>query len=137
TDTYLNTETGWSLSSQHELPTAIYTYADSKRSKMGEFVDVNGDGLLDWVLAYTKKNSAGTAYIFTNITYLSTGSGWTEAPAWAMPNAVYNVESGNKTGEFVDANGDGLRDWILGYASSGGTFTDTYLNAETGWSVSS
>ncbi len=85
------------------------------------FVDLNGDGLPDYVRGYNaptySSNSAPHIEIGDyDYVYLNTGSGWATT-TWHLPNQITGTEyvSGKWTGrivynELVDWNGDGLLD---------------------------
>jgi RHS repeat-associated protein len=131
--TWLNTGTGWADGTNYNLPTVIHDYAAASTGyRWGEFADVNGDGLVDWVRAY--RNHAGTDYIKT---WLNTGSGWTDGTNYNLPTVIMTYEAystGIRQGELVDVNGDGLVDWVRAYRNQAGTsYIKTWLNTGTGW----
>jgi hypothetical protein len=64
------------------------------------FVDMNGDGLADWV--------------YQGAVYLNTGSGWEASPTW--PTLPSGTTDFNKKFRLGDVNGDGLPD-LLGHES--------------------
>ena len=132
--TWRNTGQGWSRDSDYDLPTVIMNY-DSYGwfgASIGQFIDVNGDGLIDWVRAY--ENKSGTQY---KSTWLNTGSGWSRASAYDLPDVIMDydqIEKGLIRGEFVDVNGDGLPDWVRAYTKQNGTeYKRTWLNTGSGW----
>jgi RHS repeat-associated protein len=131
--TWLNTGTGWADGTNYNLPTVINDYAAATSGHVqGEFADVNGDGLVDWVRAY--RNHAGTDYIKT---WLNTGGGWTDGTNYNLPTVIMTYEAystGIRQGELVDVNGDGLVDWVRAYRNQAGTsYIKTWLNTGTGW----
>jgi YD repeat-containing protein len=93
-------ETWWNDNSEYALP-AIFSGAGT------QFVDIDGDGLVDfveapWGLELSKvwKNS---------------GHGWDKMDSWALPPGVTmtNSTNGNVNGtRFMDVDGDGLLDLI-------------------------
>jgi RHS repeat-associated protein len=109
-----------------------------------EFFDVNGDGLLDFVVARHEPNNT-----FTYKTWLNSGNGWTQAydstkaapgnVEWKIPFALFtNVAPINNEwgASLVDVNGDGLLDCV----QSANHFTNhtwecnrVYLNTGKGW----
>ncbi len=129
--TYLNTDTGWQVSPAHELPFRIYNHTTNPIREHGEFVDVNGDGLSDWVVAYV--DGGGDK----KWTWLSTGNGWQLSAAHTLPFRIFNhVKTPHRrNGQFVDLNGDGLADWVVAYADGGGTKKWTWLNTGNGWEL--
>ncbi|MCP1846752.1 MULTISPECIES: glycine-rich domain-containing protein [unclassified Bradyrhizobium] len=117
-----------------------------------QLVDINGDGLDDWV-------SSDTSNTYVQ---LNTGTGWASAdPAWTIPTSTLFFASGSgythnydhyydRGIRFVDINGDGLPDMVRGYH---GYVTGTpsfvydpypeladvqavYLNTGNGWATS-
>ena len=120
--TYLSTGSGWVESPTYKLPEMVRDYNNGNLRARGDFVDVNGDGRLDWVRARTT--------VSTNRTLLSTDSGWVESPAHTLPVLIYN--GFRRQGDFIDVNGDGLRDWVHAYGNAADNVT--YLKtARAGW----
>jgi RHS repeat-associated protein len=111
-----------------------------------QLVDINGDGLDDWVYG-----DSSNTYVLLN-----KGTGWDTSPAsqWTIatstlykdPNSTTYYDRGIR---FVDMNGDGLPDFVRGYDvnvdtgcndnSHGepGTAYIVYLNTGNGWASSS
>jgi RHS repeat-associated protein len=71
-----------------------------------QFVDLNGDGRVDFVQA--KKGSS------TNGVWFNNGHGWDKMDSWALPPNVYLADTdGTALGTlFIDVDGDGLPDLI-------------------------
>jgi RHS repeat-associated protein len=133
--TLLNTGAGWQADTGYELPERIYDYAWAAKPQItqGQFVDVNGDGLPDWVRAYRNPDSVNSFR-----TLINTGSGWQASTPYELPEAIYDYAWADKAklirGQFVDVNGDGLPDWVRAYRSpSGATSFRTLLNTGSGW----
>ena len=84
-----------------------------------QFVDVDGDGLLDFVLARANGNTgAGNA---ESETFLNTGTGWASQPL-SGPNQVFPVylsdDNDNPTGVVMtDMDGDGHPDIVVDFAN--------------------
>ena len=117
---HVNTGSAFQLDSGLELPSRITNSADGE--SYGILIDVNGDGLVDFVKAY----SGGTKK-----TWLNTGSGWQVNTGYKAPYDIYNG-----TGQrsfFADVNGDGLPDFMR--AKFGSTAAKTWLNTGSGWSA--
>jgi RHS repeat-associated protein len=96
TNTYvkLNTGTGWASS-----PDSRWTFATSTVFSSGgncydrgmRFVDVNGDGLPDFIRSYSMPagNGDGLPEIGSfQFVYLNTGSGWATSTAYSLPTIV-------------------------------------------------
>ncbi|MGS2717859.1 RHS repeat-associated core domain-containing protein [Eionea flava] len=136
--TYINTGSGWSQNVSYALPETIYDYAlyhlNIEMTK-GLFIDVNNDGLNDYVITYRD-----TSRIYHQRTYINTGNGWKageakyKVPAVLNDYALATIVGLVTTGQFQDVNGDGLVDQIVAYRdTSGGMHQRTYLNSPTGW----
>ncbi|MCG8696152.1 MAG: hypothetical protein MI806_33460, partial [Minwuiales bacterium] len=166
-NTWLNTGTGWSLNAGYQPPFNIYNYEyktyEGAILKEGQFLDVNGDGLVDWVRAIKisvvdKLDGATTQTDYDlRTTWLNTGSGWavnsTYQPPFVIseeivtencftetfPNGQSSVICGSRQheskprGEFVDTNGDNRPDWVQAYKQDSGTFQQTWLLLNNGW----
>ena len=136
---WLNTQSGW-VRAPYNLPDVIVNYNRGYETPMvrGQFVDVNADGLPDWVRAY--QSPEGTSYIAT---YLNTGNGWTRSGAakYDLPTVMVSYNAGKKyakwQGRFVDVNGDSRVDWVRAMKQTNGTIRRvTYLNTTSGWTAS-
>ncbi|OAM89678.1 FG-GAP-like repeat-containing protein [Termitidicoccus mucosus] len=90
----------------------------------GQLVDINGDGLVDFITA-----NSGISGNYQYAVYMNTGNGWIEGPsAYRAPTSLYqNHESWGVV--FVDINNDGLVDCVRGH----NTTRSTYLNTGSGW----
>jgi hypothetical protein len=89
-----------------------------------QLIDVNGDGLVDVVKA---RSSGG---VLTSKTWLNTGSGFVEVPAYALPYALAYDDLYDSGARLIDLNGDGLPDFV--YARAGQTRV-VLLNTGAGW----
>ncbi len=145
--TWINTGSGWQHSPEYQLPDFMLDYTraiaqngtsrDLLPQSRGSFVDVNGDGLVDWVRSY-KDYLNNTEYKYT---WLNTGKGWAANLAYKLPGSVMNDysmatgnQSGHPSGTFFDINRDGLLDWVVAHKKLSGTSVrNTYLNSGTGW----
>ncbi len=104
-----------------------------------QLVDVNGDGLADWV--YT--NGTTTEVLLNN------GTGWNSSPdsAWTFADTLLYSSGGtcyDRGFRFVDINGDGLPDLMRGYYMPGGgtmpehgDFRYVAMNTGNGWAATS
>ncbi len=136
----------WVESSDYLLPDYItdYTrlnvirsdgsYGPNLGQRRGDFIDVNGDGLVDWVRAYLDAQDR-QAY---RSTWLNTGKGWVFDGDYELKGPVIRDYLSNSalqtTGTFMDINRDGLVDWLVSYISrSGEGYQRAYLNTGSGW----
>ncbi len=125
----LNTGTGWTS------PISPWNVATSTRHSNGwdrgiRFIDVNGDGLPDYVHAYTMPNYSSNSVPHIekgtyNYIYLNTGNGWATSTL-QMPQYIFNgVLSGSTWSglidfnESVDWNGDSIPDQSVSISTTG------------------
>jgi RHS repeat-associated protein len=133
TTTYLGNGSAW------DATTTTFTAAKSfpttaQTETASQLVDVNGDGVDDWVF------SAGTStYVLLN-----TGTGWntTPNPSWTIATSTLYSSGGtfyDRGIRFMDLNGDGLPDFIRAYQNTGScsgevaTVKEVMLNTGNGW----
>lgn len=112
--------TGWAEDTNYNIPVYFWKYSGSqmKNTHMG---DVNGDGLVDLIEAYV-----GSGPTFYQNVYVNNGdgTGWTQDTSYSLPiyfHRGYGAEEGVR---ILDANADGMMDFIL----SDGTDQETYIN---------
>jgi len=116
---------------KQEMPVGSPSYANS------QLVDVNGDGLPDWIYS----DSSQTYVLLNN------GHGWDNTPAaqWTIATSTLYTDYSDRGMRFVDINGDGLPDFIRSYTSNGtitsgteqnGTYQLVLLNTGNGWVTS-
>jgi YD repeat-containing protein len=102
TSTYvqLNTGKGWASApdSRWTLSTStVFNSGGTCYDRGMRFVDVNGDGLPDFVRSYTVSASAGLPEVGTyQFVYLNTGAGWATSTAYTLPYVISNT-SGTST----------------------------------------
>ncbi len=145
---YLNTGSGWSLSSTWAMPIdsnaggTLHINLNGYGSTVTP-VDVNGDGLIDFVQAYRTSTTTEDQSI-----YLNNGSGWTLSTTWAMPidasdAGTLHVPFSNSASNLgfpaipMDINSDGLPDLVQSYRSGSSEIQYIYLNNGNGWTLSS
>jgi RHS repeat-associated protein len=117
---YLRTPEGWSDTTAYHLPLPLFSSYATTSGLGGELVDLNGDGLPDFI-AYN-----GGSANYQKAAYINTGKGWIPAPpAMLSPAALYYNNTPNGTA-FIDFDSDGLPDLL---ASS----SATHLNTGSGW----
>lgn len=118
----------------------------------GTFHDVNGDGLLDYIMSRWHKDSKEATF---NFVWLNTGDGWETEPSkdWVLPGYLTSVDI-DSTGKLVNAstrsmlidiNHDGLLDFVslqptptANYLSEPSTdlprhYSGVWLNNGKGW----
>jgi hypothetical protein len=119
TNTYvlLNNGTGWnsSPSSQWTIATStLYQNGATYYDRGIRFMDLNGDGLIDFVRAY--QNAGGTGCSGPEIAdvkavYLNTGNGWATSTAYTLPAYITYCSGGPSShmtnNEYVNFNGNG------------------------------
>ena len=112
----------WEQNDSWNLPGSMYTSDRGHR-----FADVNGDGLVDYVLGYRDSNGDET-----HTTWINTGSGWTVNSSWAVPTCFRHDDSNpgslDSGARFADVNGDGLIDIV-----QNGLRDSAWINNGTGW----
>jgi FG-GAP-like repeat/Salmonella virulence plasmid 65kDa B protein len=104
-----------------------------------QLVDVNGDGLPDWVYS----DSTRTYVLLNN------GHGWDSTPSaqWGISTSTLYTDFSDRGMRFIDINGDGLLDFVRSYSSQGhilagggseeeGTYQVVLLNTGSGWATS-
>ncbi|MEM7172319.1 MAG: RHS repeat-associated core domain-containing protein, partial [Pseudomonadota bacterium] len=84
-----------------------------------QLVDVNGDGLVDFVRAY--RNVSGNDKLKTA---LNTGQGWVNDTSYKLENILRSYNHPDKRewthGTFADLDADGLVDHVQGYTNASG-----------------
>lgn len=137
TFTYQSGVNGWTENSTWTIPDGSFVDGNADQGRC--LVDLNGDGLPDFMVAIA--NQSGT---WTEKTYKNTGNGWTYDSGWNAPNGNFiwitqgkNIDDGRR---LADVNGDGFPDWIVAnkYWIGGSDYNyGTYLNGKTYWNTSS
>ena len=123
---WLNTGSGWVEAPNYAPPK--YLASDGYADVGARLIDLNGDGLPDFVFSYYL-NGVSFKYV-----WLNTGNGWVEAPNYATPDHLAADGYGDVGTRLVDLNGDGLPDFIYGrYTQSGVEVKKAWLNTGSGW----
>lgn len=119
----LNTPSGWVSASQWTPPEIIAR--DGYPTRAGRFVDVNGDGRVDFVALHNLGGSKLKVY-------LNNGNGWTYDASYSnVPMSLSDLSE--YRGRFVDVNGDGLPDIVAYLQQDNGIRRQTWLNTGSGW----
>ena len=148
--TWLNNGQGWNSqpTASYALPDVFIEYTNGFTIEHGQFVDVNGDGLPDWVQAYSKFDGSSSPINRRN-TWLNTGEGWESEPAFdfRLPGFLYSnilpltQAAAANLASFVDVNGDGLQDFVVSFAMKNENLeiidggTATFINTGQGWQL--
>lgn len=104
----LNRGPGWMVEKQF-----VPDIAFAQKDKLGigpQFVDLNGDSLIDLVGHVVDEN--GTIIGAASI---NTANGWIASDDYVTPMSLTNQKSGT-TGVLVDVTSDGIVDFVYGYA---------------------
>jgi hypothetical protein len=122
---WVNTGAGWRQNNAYAPPTAIsHFYNDININYGVQIVDVNGDGLAD----YLQCETAGACKAWMN-----TGAGWQQNIAYAPPTAISNF-TGSMNLDYgvriVDVTGDGLPDYLQ--CETAGS-CKAWVNTGSGW----
>jgi YD repeat-containing protein len=121
--TYINTGSSWVHDTTWTAPVSFGLGSSYDRGV--RLADVNGDGLVDFLLAFS--DGTGNA----QAVYINTGTNWTQATTWQIPSEFYFATNGVGNGNVTfDINGDGLAD--LAKTANGST-RKIYINTGTGW----
>ncbi len=126
---FLNTGSGWSLASSWTIPHILATSGNDEGARL---IDVNGDGLVDFV----DGSSSGSQNV-----YLNTGSNWVLNSSWKIPTILQSTNG--YAMQISDVNGDGLPDFVQKNGSvhnryiNQGKYVDTltHVNESTGSSL--
>ena len=137
--TYLHQGTStamWALATSTFSPVSTMP-TQGTDTHSNELVDINGDGLDDWMYG-------GSSISFS----LNTGSGWQATSAWDIATTTRHANGWDRGIRFIDINGDGLPDYVRSYSISysskaptaldieKGTYNYVYLNTGSGWATS-
>lgn len=109
-------------SEQWQAPSRL-TNPDDPRHQWSLMLDLNGDGLPDWIQGRKDHLKA----------WLNTGSGFRESSAFKPPKTMFDGE--DIKAELVDVNADGLPDFVY-QNSSNNNITEVRLNTGSGWAYS-
>lgn len=117
------TATNYVVSPNHHFPQLPLDISLTDKITSIHHVDVNGDGLLDFV----PSKKVGNANIHP--VYLNTGEGWSISERFKVPYQALATDSNHVNHRFMDLSGDGLVDIVYSSPSGKGAF----LNTSLGW----
>ncbi|MBI3886999.1 MAG: VCBS repeat-containing protein [Opitutae bacterium] len=128
---YLNNGNGWTNEPNWRVPAPISRDGTQNDDNLraGKFVDLNGDGRVDFVAHM----SVGSGVVNLAV-YLNTGSGFNSVPDGGYSSMPANLAK--YKARFIDLNGDGLPDIAAYYVEGSEVFRKTYLNTGSGWAES-
>lgn len=99
---------GWEQAKAYRLPDSVSIAAFNKADLGIRFVDLNGDGFPDLVLAIARPGGIESkAWLFNP---KPAGAGWVEANNYALPEALVNENYADTGVILADVNGDGVPD---------------------------
>jgi len=105
---------------------------DYLAERTGRYIDVSGDGLVDYVMAVRSKNG-----VVTRRTYVNTGSDFVLRDSLTPPGVLLDYQKrrdGLENASLIDVNGDGFADFVTSYVESGDVHQKTWLNlGGMGW----
>ena len=103
--------------------------ADSQQFGASQFIDLNGDGLIDQV--YHRKRING---VVDQSAYLSNGTEWLPEPDYISPVILKIDRQHEQQAVFAELNGDGLPDLVFHRVLQDGNIDKgAYLNTGAGW----
>lgn len=122
----------WQETLSYKLPRFMF---ENSKQRNGDLIDLNGDGLVDYLIGEYSTETVFTGNGFEVETidntvlkaWLNTGSGWQEAGYYNPPRFIH--WDFRRMVEYTDLNGDGLVDLLYNY-NGGHT---PYLNTGRGW----
>lgn len=123
---------GWSSAASFEPPDILAddTKVDGKRITGAGFLDLDGDGLPDFV----SFPNGGSSIVRRN-----NGSGFDSSPMgdYVLPHPLGPIDGQDSGSRFIDINGDGLLDFIWDHRYSGGSHYSSGAKINTGssWST--
>ncbi|MFM2374197.1 MAG: hypothetical protein RLZZ234_192, partial [Candidatus Parcubacteria bacterium] len=120
---YLNTGSGWVENSSWRVPLPLVYYGAYDYG--GRFVDVNNDGLVDYIFKHLDQNQG-----IVSGTYLNNGAGWSTAPHWYLPVPITINWTDDLGTRFADVDGNGMVDVIVrtDYVSTTGASVNATTN---------
>ncbi|MEO8474491.1 MAG: FG-GAP-like repeat-containing protein, partial [Chryseolinea sp.] len=126
---YLNTHSGWQVSTNTNLRLPYHIAAAGIGETGGRFLDLNGDGYDDMLYWRWNYQQSGA--------YLSTGTGWQSVPNYVPPYPISIDGMGDIGVRFVDLDFDGLKDLVYHrIVTSTRTEKGVYLNKGGTWQQS-
>ena len=126
-EVWLNTGDGWKLDTSFQVPILLDEPTRDPKALV-QWADVNGDGKPD--IVYTKRDGGSNL----SKTWLGTGQGWVERPAWQVPLDAISDKGGDPSFRLVDVKGDGFLDVLYMRNKDDGTIDKgLFINNGSTW----
>ena len=109
---------------------------DENGRTRGVIIDINGDGLEDWITAYIDTSDT----LITETWLGDEQGGWQQSSDYALPSAMFKhsgTQSEVPLGQIVDIDGDGLLDWVQAYRVNAIQTLNAWRNTGSGWQTES
>jgi hypothetical protein len=127
-----NTGTGWESTPDSSWTIGTSTLGSTYYDRGIRFLDLNGDGLLDFIHSYSNPTwTGGPERGVFNQAFLNTGNGWATTTAYSLPCCVasYDASGNPSSSEFASwmGNGQQYQDVLSTITySKGGSTAATY-----------
>ncbi|GHA17775.1 hypothetical protein GCM10008090_29340 [Arenicella chitinivorans] len=123
---WLANPNGYASTTDFSFPFTFSSDNEGDRISNGQFIDLNGDGLLDWI-NYSTQVGQG------DLVYLNSGSIWQESQTYQLPISLRHT-NGDIQALLVDLNNDNYQDLALSYLPNDApALGSTWLNTGVGW----
>lgn len=133
---WVNNGSGWSVETNWTPPSKHVDYSLGDQAVVSAtLLDVNSDGLVDWVQTIDEPAANG------NAVWLNIGNGWQMVPDYTLPTPLTVCSSDNECvaeAITVDLNGDDLLDIVRAVSRLDGSYvSQAWLNSGSNWLESS
>jgi len=107
----------------HDDTASAINYIDPSRIISGTHIDLNGDGLQDFI---AKRPNSAVSSVVSRITFILSGAANTSVDLFSFPT-VPMIDSDFKLHDFIDINNDGAAELITLNSSYNGNYKDPVL----------